>query len=45
MSLIKIRRDRKKQTGLDAKGAKSIASLVGLLVLVLLLIWYLGTLS
>lgn len=45
MSLIRVRRDRKEETGLGAKRAKSVASLVALLAFVLAVIWYLGTLS
>ncbi|MEX0980037.1 MAG: hypothetical protein WDZ89_03020 [Gemmatimonadota bacterium] len=42
MSLIRVRRDRKKDW-IDTKKSKSPRKLIGFLILVVLLIWYLGT--
>lgn len=42
MSLIRVRRDRKKQW-IDAKKSGSPRKLILLLALVVLAIWYLGT--
>ena len=42
MSLIRVRRNRKKDW-IDAKGGKPPAKLLALLLLVLVIIWYLGS--
>lgn len=42
MSLIRVRRKRKKRW-IDAKKGASTAKLTGLLLLVVVLIWYLST--
>lgn len=41
MSLIRVRRSRKKR-GIDAKKGVSTVKLTGLLLLVVAIIWYLG---